>query len=161
MTRKETTRIYLLVRRLLIYGVRIKKNKLNRTTSHRKAMLNNMVASLFEHKQIKTTHAKAKEARILAERLITFAKKGDLAARRRVLRYIPNKTLVRTLFDDIAPQFSERNGGYTRVIKLGFREGDGAAMSILELVDIEKPVVEKKEKKEGITDKIRKVRSGG
>ena len=140
---------------------RKKLKKLGKTASHRKAMLKNMVASLFEHKQIKTTHAKAKEARRLAERLITFAKKGDLAARRRVLRYIPNKALVRTLFDDIAPQFSERNGGYTRVIKLGFREGDGAAMSILELVDIEKPVIEKKEKKEGITDKIRKVRSGG
>ena len=140
---------------------RKKLKKLGKTASHRKAMLKNMVASLFEHKQIRTTHAKAKEARRLAERLITFAKKGDLAARRRVLRYIPNKALVRTLFDDIAPHFSERNGGYTRVIKLGFREGDGAAMSILELVDIEKPVVEKKEKKEGITDKIRKVRSGG
>lgn len=140
---------------------RKKLRKLGKTASHRKAMLKNMVASLFEHKQIRTTHAKAKEARRLAERLITFAKKGDLAARRRVLRYIPNKALVRTLFDDIAPQYSERFGGYTRVIKLGFREGDGAAMSILELVDIEKPVVEKKEKKEGITDKIRKVRSGG
>ncbi len=140
---------------------RKKLRKLGKTASHRKAMLKNMVASLFEHKQIKTTHAKAKEARRLAERLITFAKKGDLAARRQVLRYIPNKALVRTLFDDIAPQFSERIGGYTRVIKLGFREGDGAAMSILELVDIEKPAVEKKEKKEGITDKIRKVRSGG
>lgn len=140
---------------------RKKLRKLNKTPSHRKAMLKNMVASLFEHKQIKTTHAKAKEARRLAERLITFAKRGDLAARRQVLRYIPNKALVRTLFDDIAPQYSERIGGYTRVIKLGFREGDGAAMSILELVDIEKPVVEKKEKKEGITDKIRKVRSGG
>ena len=140
---------------------RIKKNKLNRTTSHRKAMLNNMVASLFEHKQIKTTHAKAKEARKLAERLITFAKKGDLAARRHVLRFIPNKALVRELFDVIAPVYTERNGGYTRVLKLGYRQGDGADMSLLELVDIEKVVVEKKEKKEGIADKLRKVRSGG
>ena len=140
---------------------RIKKNKLNRTTSHRKAMLNNMVASLFEHKQIKTTHAKAKEARRLAERLITFAKKGDLAARRRVLRFIPNKALVRELFDKIAPVYTERNGGYTRVLKLGYRQGDGADMSLLELVDIKKTVIEKKEKKEGIADKLRKVRSGG
>ena len=140
---------------------RIKKNKLNRTTSHRKAMLNNMVASLFEHKQIKTTHAKAKEARRLAERLITFAKKGDLAARRRVLRFIPNKALVRELFDEIAPVYAERNGGYTRVLKLGYRQGDGADMSLLELVDIKKTVIEKKEKKEGIADKLRKVRSGG
>ena len=140
---------------------RLKKNKLNRTTSHRKAMLKNMVASLFEHKQIKTTHAKAKEARKLAERLITFAKKGDLAARRRVLRFIPNKALVRELFDEIAPVYSERNGGYTRVLKLGYREGDGADMSVLELVDFTKIVVEKKEKKEGITDKLRKARSGG
>ena len=140
---------------------RIKKNKLNRTTSHRKAMLNNMVASLFEHKQIKTTHAKAKEARKLAERLITFAKKGDLAARRHVLRFIPNKALVRELFDVIAPVYAERVGGYTRVLKLGYRQGDGADMSLLELVDIKKAVVEKKEKKEGIADKLRKVRSGG
>lgn len=140
---------------------RIKKNKLNRTTSHRKAMLNNMVASLFEHKQIKTTHAKAKEARKLAERLITFAKKGDLAARRHVLRFIPNKALVRELFDVIAPVYAERVGGYTRVLKLGYRQGDGADMSLLELVDIQKAVVEKKEKKEGIADKLRKVRSGG
>ena len=140
---------------------RIKKNKLNRTTSHRKAMLNNMVASLFEHKQIKTTHAKAKEARKLAERLITFAKKGDLAARRHVLRFIPNKALVRELFDVIAPVYAERVGGYTRVLKLGYRQGDGADMSLLELVDIKKAVIEKKEKKEGIADKLRKVRSGG
>ena len=140
---------------------RLKKNKLNRTTSHRKAMLNNMVASLFEHKQIKTTHAKAKEARKLAERLITFAKKGDLAARRHVLRFIPNKALVRELFDVIAPVYAERVGGYTRVLKLGYRQGDGADMSLLELVDIKKAVVEKKEKKEGIADKLRKVRSGG
>ena len=140
---------------------RIKKNKLNRTTSHRKAMLNNMVASLFEHKQIKTTHAKAKEARRLAERLITFAKKGDLAARRRVLRFIPNKALVRELFDVIAPVYTDRNGGYTRVLKLGYRQGDGADMSVLELVDIKKAVIEKKEKKEGIADKLRKARSGG
>ncbi|MCH7819619.1 MAG: 50S ribosomal protein L17 [Candidatus Marinimicrobia bacterium] len=140
---------------------RLKKNKLNRTTSHRKAMLNNMVASLFEHKQIKTTHAKAKEARKLAERLITFAKKGDLAARRRVLRFIPNKALVRELFDEIAPVYTERNGGYTRVLKLGYRQGDSADMSLLELVDIKKTVIEKKEKKEGIADKLRKARSGG
>ena len=120
-----------------------------------------MVASLFEHKQIRTTHAKAKEARRLAERLITFAKKGDLAARRRVLRYIPNKALVRELFDAIAPVYSERNGGYTRVLKLGYRQGDGADMSLLELVDIKKTVIEKKEKKEGIADKLRKARSGG
>ena len=124
-------------------------------------MLNNMVASLFEHKQIKTTHAKAKEARKLAERLITFAKKGDLAARRRVLRFIPNKALVRELFDEIAPVYTERNGGYTRVLKLGYRQGDSADMSLLELVDIKKTVIEKKEKKEGIADKLRKARSGG
>lgn len=125
-------------------------------------MLNNMVASLFLHKKIKTTHPKAKEARRLAERLITFGKKGTLAARRHVLRFIPNKDIVKMLFDEIAPHFAERNGGYTRVIKLGFREGDGAPMSILELVDMEKPVEEEKkpEKKEGIKDKLRKVSAG-
>ena len=141
---------------------RNKLKKLGRTASHRKAMLNNMVASLFLYKQIKTTHPKAKEARRLAERLITFGKKGTLAARRHVLRFIPNRDIVKILFDEIAPHFAERNGGYTRVIKLGFREGDGAPMSVLELVDMEKPVKEEKksEKKEGIKDKLRKVSSG-
>lgn len=141
---------------------RNKKKKLGRTPSHRRAMLNNMVASLFLHKKIKTTHPKAKEARRLAERLITFGKKGTLAARRHVLSFIPNKDIVKMLFDEIAPHFAERQGGYTRVIKLGFRQGDGAPMSILELVDMEKPEQEEKksEKKEGIKDKIRKVTSG-
>ncbi len=96
------------------------------------------------------------EARRFAERMITFAKKGDLAARRQVLRFIPNKNLVKTLFEEIAPVYAERNGGYTRVIKLGHRLGDGASISVLELVDIDKPIVEKDDKKEGIADKLRK-----
>ena len=107
-----------------------------------------MVTSLFEHKRIKTTHRRAKEARKLAERMITFAKKGDLASRRQVLRVVRSKATVRELFDEIAPKYSERNGGYTRIIKLGNRIGDGASISILELVDAELPVVDDKGKKE-------------
>ena len=135
-------------------------NKLNRTASHRRAMLANVVIALFERKQIRTTDAKAKEARRLAERLITFAKKGDVHSRRMVLKVIPSKTVVNTLFHDIAPQYEGRTGGYTRVVKLGSRRGDGAAISILELVGIEKPKPEKKETKEGVKERLRKVRSG-
>lgn len=121
--------------------------KLNRTTSHRKAMLANMVTSLVEHKKIKTTLAKAKEARSVIERLITFAKKGDLTARRQVLRTIRDKEIVKILFDEIAPQFDERNGGYTRIIKLGQRAGDGASLAYLELVGYEGVKKDKKKAK--------------
>lgn len=109
-------------------------------------MMKNMVASLFEHKEVRTTHAKAQEARRLAERLITFAKRGDLSARRQVLKFIPQKTIVKTLFEEIAPLYAERNGGYTRIIKMGFRAGDAAPVSILQLVDAEKVTKEKSKK---------------
>lgn len=111
--------------------------KLGRTHSHKKAMLANMAKALFIHKSIITTTPKAKEARSTVERLITFAKKGDLASRRQVLRTIPDKELVRELFEEIAPKYSERDGGYTRVIKIGHRLGDGAKMAIFELVGYE------------------------
>ena len=104
--------------------------KLGRTYSHKKATLANLASAIFEHKSIMTTTAKAKEARSTVERLITFAKKGDLAARREVLRTIRDKELVKTLFADIAPKYADRNGGYTRIIKLGNRAGDNASMSI-------------------------------
>ncbi len=122
--------------------------KLNRTTSHRKAMFANMVTSLVEYKKIKTTLAKAKEARSVVERLITFAKKGDLTARRQVLKIIRDKETVKVLFDEIAPQYNERNGGYTRIIKLGQRAGDGASLALLELVGFEGVKKEKKKAKE-------------
>lgn len=109
--------------------------KLGRTASHRKAMLANMAANLFLHKQIKTTHPKALEARRFAEALITKAKRGDLHSRRLVLRVIPHKDIVKILFEEIAPQYADRNGGYTRIIKLGQRKNDAAHVSLLSLVD--------------------------
>lgn len=120
--------------------------KLGRTASHRKALMRNLAAELFLHKTIKTTTAKAKELRSLAERLITFAKKGDLAARRQVLRFVKNKSIVTTLFDEIAKKYTDRNGGYMRIVKLGARRGDGAPLSIVELVGYEGIQTEKLEK---------------
>lgn len=108
--------------------------KLGRTASHKRAMLNNMAASLFTYGSIRTTHAKAKELRGVAERLITFAKRGDLHARRQVLRRIRNQRVVAKLFDEIATSFSERNGGYLRLLKLGPRRGDRVEMCLVEMV---------------------------
>lgn len=111
--------------------------KLGRTHSHRKATLSNLATALFEHKKIKTTTAKAKELRSVAERLVTYAKKDSLHARRMVLRTIRDKEVVKSLFEEIAPKYEDRNGGYTRVIKLGRRSGDAAEVSIIELVGFE------------------------
>ncbi len=111
--------------------------KLGRTASHRKAMLANMAANLFLHKQIRTTHPKALEARRLAETLITKAKRGDLHSRRLVLKIIPHQDIVKILFDEIAPQYADREGGYTRIIKLGQRKNDAAHVSLLSLVDFD------------------------
>jgi large subunit ribosomal protein L17 len=120
--------------------------KLGRTASHRKATLDNLAAALIEHKSIITTTPKAKEARGVVERLITFAKRGDLAARRQVLRTIPDKKLVKELFEEIAPRYKGRPGGYTRVVKIGNRKGDDAPMSVFELVGYEGKKAEKIEK---------------
>jgi large subunit ribosomal protein L17 len=120
--------------------------KLSRTASHRKVTLASLAMALFENKSIKTTTAKAKEARGTVERLITFAKRGDLASRRQVLRSIKDREIVKILFDEIAPMYADRSGGYTRVIKLGQRQGDGADLSILELVGFEGVQVEKLQK---------------
>ncbi len=108
--------------------------KLGRTASHKKALMSNMAASLFTHGSIRTTYAKAKELRGVAERLITFAKRGDLHARRQVLKRIRNQVVVTRLFDEIGPAFEERKGGYTRVLKLGPRRGDSVEMCLIELV---------------------------
>jgi large subunit ribosomal protein L17 len=97
-------------------------------------MLNGLAAQLFVHEGITTTEAKAKAVRPLAEKLITFAKRGDLSARREVLRSIPDRDVVHKLFSDIGPRFAERPGGYTRILKLGQRQGDGASMARIELV---------------------------
>ncbi|MEL1223417.1 MAG: 50S ribosomal protein L17 [Candidatus Neomarinimicrobiota bacterium] len=108
--------------------------KLGRKTAHRKALMSNLASALITHKRIKTTDAKAKELRMYIEPLVTFAKKGDLHSRRQVLKKIRHKSIVRELFDNIGPTFSNRNGGYTRIIKLGFRDNDCAPISIIEFV---------------------------
>ena len=109
--------------------------KLGRDQSHRKAMFRNMVTSLLEHERIETTHAKAKELRGVAERMITLGKRGDLHARRQAAAYIRSKDVTSKLFDELADRYRDRPGGYTRVIKVGTRVGDAAPMSIIELVD--------------------------
>lgn len=109
--------------------------KLNRTSSHRKAMFASMATALLEHGQIRTTLPKAKDLRRVVEPLITKAKKGDVAARREVARTIKDETVLRKLFDEVAPGFKERAGGYTRVLKAGFRQGDSAPMALIELTE--------------------------
>jgi len=108
--------------------------KLGRKTAHRKALMSNLASALITHKRIKTTDAKAKELRMYIEPLVTYAKKGDLHSRRQVLKKIRHKSIVRELFDNIGPTFSNRNGGYTRIIKLGFRDNDCAPISMIEFV---------------------------
>ena len=109
--------------------------KLNRTASHRTAMFANMAAALIEHEQIVTTLPKAKELRPIVEKLVTLAKRGDLASRRLAVSRIRNEEMVRKLFETIGPRYGERNGGYTRVLKAGFRYGDSAAVAVIEFVD--------------------------
>ncbi len=125
--------------------------KLGRTAEHRKALLANQVCSLIEHQRIKTTLAKAKAVRPLAERMVTLGKSGSLHARRTALATLHQKNAVKKLFDDIAPRSAERNGGYTRIVKLGQRRSDSAPMAFIEWVDMaevveEKPAKEKKAK---------------
>lgn len=119
--------------------------KLGRTSAHRKAMFRNMVTSLFEHERIVTTEKKAKELRPIAEKMITLAKRGDLHARRQAMSYIQSKDVVAKLFDEIQGQFADRQGGYTRIIKTGSRQGDAAPMAIIELVGYEEDLGEEEE----------------
>ncbi len=114
---------------------RVSGRKLGRKKANRKALMVSLSMALIKHKKIKTTDAKAKELRTFIEPLITFAKKGDLHSRRQVLKSITNKSIVSELFEKIGPFFSERNGGYTRITKLGFRDNDRAPVSFIELVD--------------------------
>ncbi len=109
--------------------------KLGRPTDHRLALLRNQVTELLRHERIVTTEAKAKEVRGLAEKMITLAKRNDLSARRRALAFLYDKKVVRKLFNELGPRYSQRPGGYTRIIKLGPRQGDGARLVQLELVD--------------------------
>ena len=124
---------------------RKRKGQLSRTESERNALLSNQVASLFTHQAIKTTLAKAKETRRLAEKLITLAKEDSLHHRRLVFRFLKDKKLIKMLFKEIAPLFAPRQGGYTRIYQLGQRQGDAAKMAMLELV--EKRVIKVVEKK--------------
>ena len=110
--------------------------KLSRKTAHRKALMSNLASALITHKKIKTTDAKAKELRMFIEPLVTFAKRGDIHARRQVLKKIRHKSIVRELFDNIGPTFSDRKGGYTRITKLGYRDNDCAPISLIEFVDM-------------------------
>ena len=109
--------------------------KLNRTSSHRMAMFSNMAASLIQHEQIVTTLPKAKDLKPVVDKLITLGKSGDLHARRQAIAQIGDETVVSKLFDTLASRYKERNGGYTRVLKAGFRHGDNAAVAVIELVD--------------------------
>ncbi|QTA85398.1 50S ribosomal protein L17 [Desulfonema magnum] len=127
--------------------------KLNRTSSHAKAMFRNMVTSLFKHERIQTTDAKAKELRIWADHMITLAKRGDLHARRQALSIIREKDVVHKLFEEAPERFGSVSGGYTRIIKLGRRQGDAAPVSLIELTASEKIRKKKEKKKENKTDK--------
>lgn len=113
----------------------IKQRKLNRTTSHRKAMLANMAAALVKHEQITTTLPKAKELRPFTEKLITLAKKGELSHRRQAMSKMRDETQVKKLFDVLGERYADRNGGYIRIMKAGYRYGDCAPMAVIELVD--------------------------
>ena len=121
--------------------------KLGRTAAHRKALLANQVCSLIAHQRIKTTLAKAKAVRPLAEKMVTFGKNGSLHARRMALSMLRQKGAVKKLFDEIAPRSADRNGGYTRIVKLGQRKSDSASMAFIEWVDAAQ-VIEEKEPKE-------------
>lgn len=143
--------------------------KLRRTSSHRRALFRNQLSSLFTHERITTTLPKAKELRPLAEKLVTLGKRGGLHARRLALRTLPEPETVKRLFDEIAPRFKERAGGYTRILKLGRRQGDGAETAILEFVDFDfaerraaKVVAEKAatEKKETLLEKAKRLVTG-
>lgn len=114
---------------------RVAHRKLGRTTEHRLALLRNLAASLISHERIRTTEAKAKELRPFVERLVTLGKRDSLHARRRALAILPRKDSVKKLFGEISPRFAERPGGYTRILKLGPRQGDGALMAFIEFVD--------------------------
>ena len=143
--------------------------KLGRTTAHRKALFRNQLSSLITHERIQTTLPKAKDLRPLIEKMVTLGKRGGLHARRLALKTIPEAVTVKKLFEEIAPRFKERAGGYTRILKLGRRQGDGAEMAILEFIDFDwshrqaaKKVAAKaaEEKKASLLERAKKLVSG-
>ena len=133
---------------------RIKGKKLSRDSAQRKALLRSLVTSFLEKERIRTTLAKAKATRPVAEKMITLAKKNSLHSRRLALRFIYKREVVKKLFDEIGPRFSERPGGYTRIVKIGPRAGDGAEMALLELVGAE---FKKKEKKKTAAERAKEI----
>jgi large subunit ribosomal protein L17 len=135
---------------------RVKGKKLGRDTAHRRALLRNLVTSFLDKERIRTSLAKAKAARPLAEKMITLAKRDTLNSRRRATRFIFRKEVVRKLFSELGPRFSERPGGYTRIVKIGPRQGDGADMAILELIGTE---FKKKEKKKPLKEKLKEAKA--
>jgi len=124
----------------------VKRRYLRRNSAHRRALLRNLVTSFLEKERIRTTLAKAKAAKPLAEKMITLAKKNTLHARRMALSYLTKEAAVKKLFEELAPRFTERAGGYSRIVKLGLRSGDGAQMALLELIGTEFKKKEKKKK---------------
>jgi large subunit ribosomal protein L17 len=114
---------------------RRKGRSLGRTAEHRKALLRNLATSVLAHERVRTTKAKAKEVRPVVERLITWGKRGDLHARRQAHRYVRDRKTLKKLFEELAPRYAERKGGYTRILRLGARRGDGADEAVIELVD--------------------------
>lgn len=129
--------------------------KLGRTSSHREAMFRNMVTSIIKHERIRTTDAKAKEVRKIAEKMITLGKRGDLHARRQALAFVRDKEMVKKLFGELSERYRERNGGYTRIVKVGYRVGDNAPVSILEFI-----ADERKKEKADEKDKAKKKAKG-
>jgi large subunit ribosomal protein L17 len=127
---------------------KVKSKKLGRTAEHRKALLASLAVNLIKRKRIRTTLAKAKMASRMADKMVTLGKRDNIAARRHAASELRDKEAVSVLFKDIAPQFAERNGGYTRILKLGKRASDGSEMALLEWVGIAAPVRKKKEKKD-------------
>jgi large subunit ribosomal protein L17 len=131
----------------------VKGKKLRRNTAQRRALLRNLVTSFLEKERVRTTLAKAKAARPLAEKMITLAKKDTLHSRRQALRFIYKRLVVKKLFEELGPRFSERPGGYTRIVKVGARSGDGAEMAVLELIGTE--FKKKAKKKKDIKEKLK------
>ena len=124
----------------------VKKGYLGRNTAHRRALLRNLVTSFLEKERVRTTLAKARSVRPVAEKMITLGKRGTLHARRQALAYMTKEAAVQKLFDELGPRYKERPGGYTRIVKLGTRAGDGASMAMLELVGAEFKAKAKKKK---------------
>jgi len=135
---------------------RVKGKKLRRDTAHRRALLRNLVTSFLEKERIRTSLAKAKASRPLAEKMITLGKRDTLHARRQAERFIFRKAVLKKLFDELGPRFSERPGGYTRIVKIGPRRGDGMDMALLELIGTE---FKKKEKKKPLKEKLKEAKA--